>query len=157
MGWTPNGFIPYLFWSLSNPYLEKNIIFHLVEKFNSLSSKIHLQILSIIIFEYTVTYMPWSIFDYWHNLRNVSYGKENKYLLTYFPLILIAILSFFLLKNPYYTTNFLNFTLNTYVGINYLFNSKNINLVLYLSLKNNSLYIIITITYYFYFKNIITF
>ena len=33
-----------------NPYLEKNIIFYLFEKFNSLSNKILLQILSIIIF-----------------------------------------------------------------------------------------------------------
>ena len=34
------GFIPYLFWALSiNPYLEKNIIFYLVEKFTILSNK----------------------------------------------------------------------------------------------------------------------
>ena len=34
------GFIPYLFWTLSiNPYLEKNIIFYLIEKFNILSNK----------------------------------------------------------------------------------------------------------------------
>jgi len=34
------GFIPFLLWTFSiNPYLDKNIIFYLVEKFNFLSNK----------------------------------------------------------------------------------------------------------------------
>ena len=77
------GFIPYLVWSLSiNPYLEKNIIFYLVEKFNSLSNKnTFTNPFYYYFWNIPATYMPWSIFAIIGIICNISESKENKYIL----------------------------------------------------------------------------
>ncbi len=114
------GFIPYLFWSLSiNPYLEKNIIFYLVEKFNSLSNKnTFTNPFYYYFWNIPATFLPWSIFAIIGTICNISENKEKKYILTFFPLILIAILSIFSTKTPYYPLQISSIlTLNTYIGI----------------------------------------
>ena len=154
------GFIPYLFWSLSiNPYLEKNIIFYLIEKFNTLSNKnTFTNPFYYYFWNIPVTFLPWSIFAIIGIICNFSERKERKYLLTFFPLILIVILSFFSTKTPYYSLQISSiFTLNSYVGIRYLFNSKRYKVIfIFITSKIIPLFLFaITFTYYFFLKNLI--
>ncbi len=156
------GFIPFLFWTLSiNPYLEKNIIFYLVEKFTSLSNKntftnsFHYYFWNI-----PATFLPWSLFAIIGTIYNISQSKENKYILTFFPLILIVTLSIFSTKTPYYPLQVSSiFSLNAYVGIKYLFNSKRYSQIfLFITSKIIPIFIFsLTFTYYYFFKNTIYF
>jgi len=121
------GFIPFLFWTFSiNPYLDKNIIFYLIEKFNFLSNKNTFTAPFYYYFwNVPVTFLPWSFFAIIGITYNISQSKENKYILTFFPLILVLFLSIFSTKTPYYTLQISSiFSLNAYVGIKYLINSK---------------------------------
>ncbi len=156
------GFIPFLFWTFSiNPYLDKNIIFFLVEKFNVLSSKNNFTNPFYYYFwNVPVTFLPWSFFAIIGITYNISQSKENKYILAFFPLILLAILSIFSTKTPYYTLQIsFIFSLNTYVGIKYLFNSyKYSRLFIFMTSKIIPFFIFaLTFTYYFFFKNSINF
>jgi 4-amino-4-deoxy-L-arabinose transferase-like glycosyltransferase len=152
------GFIPYFFWAISiNPYLEKNIIFYLVEKFNILSNKnTFTNPFYYYFWNIPATYLPWSIFAIIGIVHNLFKNKENKYILTFFPLILIAILSIFSTKTPYYTLQISSiFTLNTYEGIKFLFNSKRYKKIfIFISSRIVPLLIVsVTFTYYFFFQN----
>jgi len=156
------GFIPYLFWALSiNPYLEKNIIFYLVEKFNILSNKnTFTNPFYYYFWNIPVTFLPWSIFAIIGTIYNFSESKENKYILSFFPVILIAILSIFSTKTPYYTLQISSiFSLNTFVGIKYLFNSYKYSRLFILTTSKIIPFFIfaLTFTYYFFFKDSINF
>jgi len=86
--------------------------------------------------------------------------KENKYILTFFPIILLITLSIFSTKTPYYTLQISSiFSLNTYVGIKYLFNSKRYSrFFIFITSKIIPLFIFaLTFTYYFFFKDSINF
>ena len=153
------GFIPYLLWSFSlNTYLDKNIIFYLFEKFTSLSNKnTFTNPFYYYLWNIPITFLPWSIFAILGTIINISESKEKKYLLSFFPLILILILSFFSTKTPYYPLQISSiFALNTYVGVRYLFNSEKYKRIfIFVTSKITPLFItIITFTYYFLFKNI---
>jgi len=107
-----------------------------------------------------VTYLPWSIFAIIGTIHNLFIREKNKYILTFFPLILIAILSIFSTKTPYYTLQIASiFALNTYEGIRYLFHSRRFKLsFIFITSKIIPLFIfVITFAYYFYFKNISNF
>jgi len=154
------GFIPYLFWTFSiNPYLEKNIIFYLVEKFNFLSSKNNFtNPFYYYLWNIPTTFLPWSFFAIIGIVQNISKSKDNKYILTFFPLILIIILSIFSSKTPYYTLQISSiFSLNAYAGVKYLFNSKRFKQIfLFTTSKIIPLFIFsLTFTYYFFLKNTI--
>ncbi len=156
------GFIPYLFWTFSiNPYLEKNIIFYLVEKFNFLSNKTNFTNPFYYYFwNIPATFLPWSFFAIIGTICNIYQSKEKKYILTFFPLILILILSIFSTKTPYYTLQISSiFSLNAYVGIKYLFNSKRYSqIVLFVTSKIIPLFIFaLTFIYYFFLKNTVNF
>ena len=156
------GFIPYLLWSYSiSTYLDKNIIFYLFGKFTSLSNKnIFTNPFYYYFWNIPVTFLPWSIFAIIGTICNFSKSKENKYVLTFFPLILIVILSFFSTKTPYYPLQISSiFSLNTFVGIEYLFNSKRFKRIfIFITSKIIPLFIIALIfSYYFLYKNIIDF
>ncbi|KGF91304.1 MULTISPECIES: ArnT family glycosyltransferase [Prochlorococcus] len=156
------GFIPYILWSLSiNPYLEKNIIFYLVEKFNSLSNKnTFTNPFYYYLWNIPATFLPWSFFAIIGTICNISQSKENKYILTYFPIIVIATLSIFSTKTPYYTLQISSiFSLNAYVGIKLLFNSKRYSqIIIFITSKIIPLFIFsLTFTYYFFFKDTINF
>jgi len=156
------GFIPYLFWAFSiNPYLEKNIIFFLVEKFTILSNKnTFTNPFYYYLWNIPVTFLPWSLFAIIGIVCNLYESKENKYILSFFPLILIGILSIFSTKTPYYPLQISSvLTLNTYVGIEYLFNSKRFKRIfIFITSKIVPLFIFsLTCTYYFFLKNISNF
>ncbi len=156
------GFIPYLFWTVSiNPFLEKNIIFYLVEKFNVLSNENNFTNPFYYYFwNIPATFLPWSFFAIIGTICNISQSKENKYILTFFPLILIATLSVFSTKTPYYALQISSiFALNTFVGIKYLFNSKRYNQILiFITSKIIPIFIFsLTFTYYFFYKDTVNF
>ena len=156
------GFIPYLIWSLSiNPFLEKNIIFYLVEKFSILSNKnTFTNPFYYYFWNIPATYLPWSIFAIIGTTFNLYQSKENKFILGFFPLILIGILSIFSTKTPYYTLQISSiFTLNTYIGIKCLFNSKRYKLIfIFITSRIVPFFIVsLSFTYYFFFKDISNF
>ena len=156
------GFFPYLYWMTSiNPYLDKNIIFYLVEKFNFLSNKnTFTNPFYYYFWNIPTTFLPWSFFAITGIINNISQNKENKYILTFFPLILIAILSIFSTKTPYYALQISSiFSLNTYAGIKYLFNSNRYSqITIFITSKIIPLLIFsLTFTYYFFLKNTINF
>ena len=156
------GFVPYIIWTVSiNSYLEKNIIFHLFEKFNILSN--HNSFTNPFYYYFwniPTTFLPWSIFAIIGIIYNLFESKKNKYILTFFPLILVGILSFFSTKTPYYTLQIASiFTLNTFAGIKYLANSKKFKQIfIFITSKIIPLFVVsFIITYYFFFKNISNF
>jgi hypothetical protein len=156
------GFVPFLSWAIYiNPYIEKNIIFYLVEKFTTLSNKnTFTNPFYYYFWNIPVTYLPWSIFAIFGTIINLSESKDNKYILSFFPLILIGILSIFSTKTPYYALQISSIvTLNTYVGIKFLFNSKRFKRIfIFITSKIVPLLIVsLTFTYYFFFQNISNF
>ncbi len=156
------GFIPFLIWVLSiNPYLEKNIIFYLVEKFNILSNKnTFTNPFYYYFWNIPATYLPWSIFAIIGIIFNLYQSKDKKYVLSFFPLVLIGILSIFSTKTPYYTLQISSiFALNTYVGIKFIFNSKKFKpIFVFITSKIVPLFLFsLNFTYYFFFKNSINF
>jgi len=156
------GFIPFLFWTLSiNPYLEKNIIFYLIEKFNFLSNKnTFTNPFYYYFWNIPSTFLPWSFFAIIGIIYNISQSKENKYILTFFPIMLIATLSIFSTKTPYYPLQISSiFALNTYVGIRYLFKSKKYSQIFIFIFSNiiPSFIFALTFTYYFFLKDTLNF
>tara|TARA_B100001248_G_scaffold193208_1_gene148242 strand:- start:70 stop:1101 length:1032 start_codon:yes stop_codon:yes gene_type:complete len=156
------GLIPYLFWSFSiNQYLDKNIIFYLVEKFNILSNKnAFTNPFYYYFWNVPLTFLPWSVFAIIGTVLNIFESKENKYILAIFPLILITIQSIFSTKTPYYNLQISSImTLNTYVGIKYLFNSERYKTVFIFTASKIIPFLMFSIsfTYYFFFKNTINF
>ena len=156
------GFLPFIFWTFSiNPYLEKNIILHLIEKFNFLANEnASSNPFYYYFWNIPLTFLPWSIFSIIGIIHNFSENKKDKYILTYFPIILILIISCFSTKTPYYPLQISAIlSLNSYIGIKYLFNSK-IYKVIFISLTARiiPLFLIsLVFTYYFFFKNISNF
>ena len=152
------GFVPYLCWAASiNQYLDKNIIFFLGEKFNVLSKKnTFTNPFYYYFWNIPLTFLPWSVFAIIGTIRNISESKDKRSTLAFFPLLLIAILSFFSTKTPYYVLQITPiFALNSYVGIKYLFNSKSKKLIfIFITSRIIPLFILtLTFTYYFFFKN----
>ena len=153
------GFIPYLIWTLSiNPYLDQNIIFYLFEKFKFLSNKND----STNPFYYyfwniPITFLPWSIFSIIGIIFHKSENKDEKFILTFFPLTFILIISLFSTKTPYYPLQISSvLSLNTFLGIKYLFNSKIYkSIFIFITSKIIPFFLISTaFGYYFFFKNI---
>ena len=153
------GFIPYLIWSFSiNTYLDKNIIFYLFGKFTSLSNKnTFTNPFYYYFWNIPITFLPWSVFAIVGTIRNMFAIKEYKYIFTFFPLIVILILSSFSTKTPYYPLQISSIlSLNTFVGIKYLFNSERYKRIfIFITSKIIPLFLItLSFTYYFFFKNI---
>ena len=148
------GFIPYGCWSLSiNHYLEKNIIFYLVEKFNILSNKnTFTNPFYYYFWNIPITFLPWSGFAIIGMICNIYQSKKNKYLLAFFPMILIGILSIFSTKTPYYSLQISSIiSLNTYVGIRYLFKSERFNPILIFITSKIVPFLIFSIAFIYYF------
>ena len=153
------GFIPYLIWMLSiDPYLDQNIIFHLFEKFNNLSNKNNFTNPFYYYFwNIPTTFLPWSMFSIIGIIFHKSENKDQKLILKIFPLTFILIISLFSTKTPYYPLQISPiFTLNSFLGIKYLYNSKlHKSIFIFITSKIIPLFVIsIACIYYFFFKNI---
>ncbi len=153
------GFIPYLIWSISiNPYLDQNIIFYLFEKFSSLSNKnIFTHPFYYYLWNIPITFLPWSLFAIIGTIFHKSENKDQKFLLTFFPLTFIFTISLFSTKTPYYPLQISSIlTLNSFLGIKYLFNSKIYkSIFIFIASKIIPLFLIsIACLYYFFFKNL---
>ena len=156
------GFVPYLLWAYSiNPYLEKNIIFYLFEKFNFLSNKNDsTNPFYYYLWNIPLNFLPWSIFSIIglisNNLENKNKDKNRRLILTYYPLILIIIISIFSTKTPYYPLQISSIlSLNSYIGIKYLFSSRKYkSIVVLITSKLIPLLIFsLTLTYFIFFKS----
>ena len=109
-----------------------------------------------------ITFLPWSIFSIIGLISNILENKDKnkKFILTYFPLILILIISIFSTKTPYYPLQISSIlSLNSYIGIKYLFSSKRYkSIVVFITSKLIPLLIIsLVITYFIFFKSILNF
>ncbi len=153
------GFIPYLIWTISiDPYLDQNIIFHLFEKFTILSNKNNFTNPFYYYFwNIPATFLPWSIFSIIGIIFHRSDNSDQKFILTFFPLTFIFIISLFSTKTPYYPLPISSIlTLNSFLGVKYLFNSKIYkSIFIFITSKIIPLFLIlISFLYYFFFKNI---
>ena len=156
------GFIPYLLWAyFINSYLEHNIIFYLFEKFNFLSNKNDsTNPFYYYLWNIPTTFLPWSIFSIIGLISNSLENKKEKLILTYFPLILISIISIFSTKTPYYPLQISSIlSLNSYIGIKYIFSSKRYkSIAVFITSKLIPLLIIsLVITYFIFFKSVLNF
>ena len=158
------GFIPYLLWAYSiNSFLDQNIIFYLFEKFNFLSNKNDsTNPFYYYLWNIPITFLPWSIFSIIGLISNTLENKDinKKLILTYFPLILILIISIFSTKTPYYPLQISSIlSLNSYIGIKYLFSSKKYkSIVVFITSKLIPLLIVaLILTYFIFFKSALNF
>ena len=95
------GFLPLIIWMKSiNSYLDQNIIFHLSQKFNILANKNSFtQPFYYYFWNIPITFLPWSLFAIIGILCNFSNNKNQKFILSIFPLALISIISIFSTKH----------------------------------------------------------
>ncbi len=158
------GFIPFLIWSyFINSYIDQNIILYLIEKFNFLSNKNDsTNPFYYYLWNIPTTFLPWSIFSIIGLISNTfeNNNENKKFILSYFPLIIIIIISIFSTKTPYYPLQISSiFSLNTYIGIKYLYSSKRYkSLVFFITSKLIPLLIFsVVITYLIFFKSFFNF
>ena len=152
------GFIPYLIWTLSiDPYLDQNIIFHLFEKFKNLSNKnTFTNPFYYYFWNIPLTFLPWSIFSIIGIIFHKSENKDQRLILKIFPLTFIFIISLFSTKTPYYPLQISSiFTLNSFLGIKYLFNSKIYNKIfIFITSRIIPIFLItVACAYYFFLKD----
>ncbi len=156
------GFIPYLLWAYHiNPYLDQNIIFYLFGKFNILANKNNFtNPIYYYFWNIPLTFLPWSIFSIIGLISNTLENKNKRLVLSYFPLIFILIVSIFSTKTPYYPLQISSIlSLNSYIGIKYLFSSKKYKpIVVFITSKLIPLLTIsLVITYFIFFKSALNF
>ena len=121
------GFIPFIFWALLiNQYIDRNIIFHLLDKFNHLSNTNNFtNPFYYYLWNIPINFFPWSIFAFIGLFFNWKNKDSNTFILVYFPIILVIILSIFSTKTPYYPLQIASIlSINAYTGIKEIFQSK---------------------------------
>ena len=155
------GFLPFLIWTYSiNPFLDKNIVYYLFEKFNSLSKEnTFTKPFYYYFWNIPITFLPWSIFSIIGIFQN-ALDKKNRNFLTIFPLFFVLIISFFSTKTPYYPLQISSIlALNSFTGIKFLFNSRRFkSTFIFFTSKIIPLFLIcLTLTYCFFYLNITNF
>lgn len=121
------GFLPFIIWSLIiNQSLDNNIIFYLLSKFNTLSSKnTFTNPFYYYLWNIPINFLPWSIFSFLGFFVNYKLNKKNKILLCYFPIIFVFLISIFSTKTPYYALQISSIlSINSYTGIISVIHSK---------------------------------
>ena len=109
-----------------------------------------------------LSFLPWSIFSIAGLIFNKSdfNQKDIKFILVYFPLLLVLILSFFSTKLHITLLQISSIlSLNAYVGIQYLFSSNNYKaLTIFIISKLVPLTIfLILLVYFIFFKDTLNF
>lgn len=98
-----------------------------------------------------INLFPWSFFSIIGLIRSYEIKpKLNKYFLFYYPIFIIILLSFFSTKTPYYPIQILSLiSINSYLGIIYIFNIKNklVKLTKYLTFLGLPLILILGVFY----------
>ena len=141
------GFIPYLIWSNAiSANLDKNIIFYLFDKFNILANKnTFTNPFYYYLWNIPITFLPWSIFAIIGVIYNFFENKKRR-----------LILSFFSTKTPYYALQISAIlTINSFVGIKFLINSKKYKSIFIFITSRIIPFILISLffTYFFYGRN----
>ncbi len=149
------GFLPFMIWSYHiNPYLDKNIIFFLIDKVNTLSSKnTFTNPFYYYIWNIPINFLPWSIFSLVGIIYQFKTNKRINYLLGYFPIFFIFILSLFSTKTPYYSLPIASIlSINAYLGIKTTLKINHLKLLFFqFTSKIIPVFIIFTIIFYFLF------
>ena len=148
------GFIPFIVWSFSiNQYIDKSIIFFLIEKFNNLSkNNTFTNPFFYYLWNIPVNFLPWSIFAIVGIIYQLKSYKKISYFLVYFPIIFVLILSLFSTKTPYYVLPISSIiSINAFLGLQKLLKIQKFKVLLfYLSTKIIPSSIIFTICFYFF-------
>lgn len=124
------GFLPFLIWSnnIISLYgfeaysgLYKKLL--VLSKENNFTNPVYFYLWNLVLNSF-----PWSIFSIIGFLNNFDMqDKVSKYFLLYYPAIVILFLSIFSTKTPYYPIQILSIiSINTYLGIIYIFKRQNI-------------------------------
>ena len=149
------GFTPFIVWSTSiNTFLDKNIIFHLLDKFNNLSKEnTFTNPFYYYLWNIPVTFLPWSIFSIIGLVHGLKSKNSQGFILFYFPLILIILISSFSTKTPYYPLQISSIlSLNAFIGIKYLIEEKRFKfLFIFISSRVIPLFVVTIIFIYFLF------
>jgi len=114
------GFLPLFIWSFYiNPFLDKNIIFYLLDKVNALSvNNTFTNPFYYYIWNIPINFLPWSIFSIIGLIDQIFNIKQKNYLLIYFPILFIFVLSIFSTKTPYYALPIASIlSINGYLGV----------------------------------------
>ena len=121
------GFTPFFLWTTSiNTSLDKNIIFHLLDKITSLSKENNFtNPFYYYLWNIPVTFLPWSIFSVMGLVHALRSKNSEISIIFYFPVILIILISTFSTKTPYYPLQISSIlSLNAFIGIRYLIEEK---------------------------------
>ena len=149
-----SGFLPFVLWSFSiNQYIDKNIIIFLIEKFNTLSkNNTFTNPFFYYLWNIPVNFLPWSIFSLIGIVYQLKFCKKVSYLLVYFPIIFVLILSLFSTKTPYYVLPISSIlSINAFLGLQQLLKIQKLRiLIFYLSTKILPISVIFTICFYFF-------
>ncbi len=151
------GFTPFFLWTTSiNTFLDKNIIFHLLDKFNNLSMEnTFTNPFYFYLWNIPLTFLPWSIFSIIGLVHGLRSKNSQGFILFYFPLILIILISSFSTKTPYYSLQISSIiSLNAFIGINYLIEEKRFKFIfIFISSRIIPLFVVSVIfIYIFVFK-----
>jgi len=152
------GFIPFIIWLFSiNPLIDKNIILHLLNKFNNLSSSnTFTNPIYYYLWNIPLNFLPWSFISIVGLIYQFKSQANRNYYLFYFPIIFITVISLFSTKTPYYALPISSiFSINAFLGIKTLFNSNKYRDIFIVFVSRFIPFIISlsTILYFYKFKN----
>ncbi len=156
------GFTPFILWTTSiNTFLDKNIVFYLFDKFNTLSKEnTFTNPFYYYFWNIPVTFLPWSIFSIIGLVHGLKSKNSQGFILFYFPLILIILISSFSTKTPYYPLQISSIiSLNAFIGIKYLIEEKRFKFIfIFISSRIIPLFLFsVILIYLFIFKTYINF
>ena len=147
------GFLPFLIWSYYiNPYLDKNIIFFLIDKVNTLSVKnTFTNPFYYYVWNIPVNFLPWSIFSLIGVIYQLKNTQQKNYLLINFPILFIFTLSLFSTKTPYYSLPIASIiSINAYLGFKAILKINRLKLLFFqLTSKIIPIFIFFAITIYY--------
>ncbi len=148
------GFSPFILWAMSiNTYLDRTIFFHLFNKFNNLSKENNFtNPFYYYIWNIPVTFLPWSIFSIIGLIYSFIYKNSKTFILFYFPLIFIILISSFSTKTPYYPLQISSIlSLNAFLGIKYLIESTRFKFIFILIASRIIPFFIISFVFIYFF------
>ena len=146
------GFLPFLIWSYYiNPNLDKNIIFFLIDKVNNLSvNNTFTNPFYYYFWNIPVNFLPWSIFSLIGLIYQFKNTKQINYLLKYFPISYIFVLSIFSTKTPYYSLPIASIlSINAFLGFKATFTINRLK-ILFLQLTSKIIPVFIFFSIFIY-------